>query len=157
MMVDAIRRDRESGVTLIEMLVVLLLIGVAAGSVGLALGGGDRKGVVEREFRLLANRLELAAERALVTGTPALFEWDSRGYGFLEADGASWSAHGLAALRNRHDLPPDLELSGDDRTGRRILAAHMLPATGALVLELRSGTSQQSLTFDGMTLRKAAR
>lgn len=90
------QRAREAGLTLIEMLVTLAIIGIAAAAVTLSIGSADRGMQIEAEARQLVAGLSLAADKTIVTDRPVVLEWDSHGYAFAGA---------------RHDLPSGLSLS----------------------------------------------
>jgi general secretion pathway protein H len=93
------------GFTLLELLVVLVILGVAAGLVVLQLGG-DERATAEREARRLAGALEHAAAAA---------QWRSEVLG-ISADGDGYR------FWRRSDDDRWLALTGDD-----VLAAHRLP------------------------------
>jgi type II secretion system protein H len=93
------------GFTLLELLVVLVILGVAAGLVVLQLGG-DESATAEREARRLAGALEHAAAAA---------QWRSEVLG-VSADGDGYR------FWRRGDDDRWLALTGDD-----VLAAHRLP------------------------------
>ena len=57
----------QAGLTLVEILVVLAIIGVMAGATVLAIGAGGGGVRTETEARRLASRLELAADETMVT------------------------------------------------------------------------------------------
>jgi len=97
--------------TLVEMLVVLVIIGIAAGAVTLGLGAAHRGASAESEARRLAARIRLAADDVMVTDRAVAFSADTKGYAFLVWDGRKW-AGGDAAMLARHDLPSGLTLSG---------------------------------------------
>ena len=59
-------RDRQAGLTLIEVLVVLVIIAVMAGMTVLGLGSLGRGNQAEAEARRLADRLQLASDDVLV-------------------------------------------------------------------------------------------
>ena len=61
--------ERRQGMTLIEMLVVLVIVGVSAGLLVLG-GGGLRETTAQTEANRLADRLRLAADEALIDGRP---------------------------------------------------------------------------------------
>ena len=96
---------REAGLSLVEMLVVLAIIGVLAGSTVLGIGAASRSSSIEAEARQLASRLQLAADEAMISGRSIAFVWDDAEYGFLLWDGEGWrpgEGEGFA----RHRLPP---------------------------------------------------
>lgn len=101
---------RETGLTLVEMLVVLAIVAVMAGAVVLGAGSGSGRGA-EIEARRLAARLELAADEAMVTGRPVAFVGDKKGYRFLTQQAGQWRDDKAPALEP-HSLPFGLSLEG---------------------------------------------
>ena len=71
------RRNRDGGITLIEMLVVLAVIGVATGATMLGLNSADRDSRAESEAVRLARNLSLGVDEALVGGSPLALIWDA--------------------------------------------------------------------------------
>lgn len=103
-------RTRRQGMTLVEILVVLVIVGVMAGVVTLGVGLGDRGMGVETEANRLADRLRLAADDVLVTRRPLALAFDGEGYGFVRGEG---QAAGLVdALAERHRLPDGVRMVG---------------------------------------------
>lgn len=101
---------RRQGMTLVEILVVLVIVGVMAGVVTLGVGLGDRGMGVETEANRLADRLRLAADDVLVTRRPLALAFDGEGYGFVRGEGR---AAGLVdALAERHSLPDGVRMVG---------------------------------------------
>ena len=96
-----VRRDPQAGLTLIEMLVVLVIVAVMAGVAVLGLGALDRGARAEAEARRLADRLQLASDQVLVSGAPLAMVWDAGGYRFLRWDAGqgAWAASGAGADR----------------------------------------------------------
>lgn len=104
------RKARRQGMTLVEILVVLVIVGVMAGVVTLGVGLGDRGMGVETEANRLADRLRLAADDVLVTRRPLALAFDGEGYGFVRGEG---QAAGLVdALAERHSLPDGVRMVG---------------------------------------------
>lgn len=77
----------RSGFTLVELLVVIVIIGIALGFVMLSpglLGGTDR--VLDEEARRLESLVELAEDEALMQGRDFGLEFLQGGYRFVEHD-----------------------------------------------------------------------
>lgn len=105
---------RQDGLTLVEMLVVLAIVGVMAGMVMLGLGNTGGGGT-EREARRLAARLRLAADETMVTDRVLALSADASGYRFLTRDaaGGDWRPDAGSDLGERRALPSGMTL----RTG----------------------------------------
>ena len=137
------------GFTLIETLVVLAILGALAGAAVLAVGAADRGALAETEANRLADRLQLAADEALVTGDTLQFEWDEDGYRFLlPASRTEWAPHPAEMLGPRYDLPGGLMLA----------AAEDLPLLvqpdgtgGARVFTIADDVRQWTVHFDGLS------
>ncbi|MEI9928415.1 MAG: prepilin-type N-terminal cleavage/methylation domain-containing protein [Sphingomonas sp.] len=80
-------RAGEGGFTLVEMLIVLAIIGVAAGAVALSVGSVTRAPSVETEARRLATRLQAAADDAMLGDRLVAFTVEEHGYGFANVAG----------------------------------------------------------------------
>lgn len=146
-------RSGDSGVTLIEMLVVLSLIAVSAGVVTLALPGAGQGRTVTQEANLLAARLNLAAERSLIEGRHFRLDWTTQGYGFDEWTDDGWNDANGAPLSEDHLLDRDAVLTDADgaRQGRLRVTPDLLPPeAGVLELTLSAGTARQAVVFDGI-------
>ena len=85
----------RGGLTLVEMLITLAIVGVAAGVVVLGVGVGDRDVGVESEANRLADRLRLASDEVLVTRRPVALTFDREGYVFTGTDGDLAEPHRL--------------------------------------------------------------
>ena len=68
--------------TLIEVLIVLAIIGIAAGATVLGLGAATRGVSTASEAQRLASRLRLAADDAMLDDRAIAFVWDEGGYSF---------------------------------------------------------------------------
>lgn len=82
------RRRGETGFTLVELLVVVLLIGLAAGTAVLALP--DARDRVGDEAESLAARLVAARDLAIVSGRDTAVRIDGLGYRFEERGLDGW-------------------------------------------------------------------
>lgn len=99
---------RQHGFSLIELMVVLLIVGVLAGSVSLGIEAA-RAGDAERAIARLQHGLEAAAERAEVRGRPLAVDFFGDGYRYSElgADGR-WHPLEESPLLVAGELPPPL-------------------------------------------------
>lgn len=83
------RRARRAGFTLVELLMTVAIIGLAAGAVVLSVP--DPRPSVAEDAERLAARLSRAREEAVLTNRPVAVEAAAAGYGFSTFDGVEWS------------------------------------------------------------------
>ncbi|MES2988797.1 MAG: GspH/FimT family pseudopilin [Pseudomonadota bacterium] len=140
----------EGGFTLIEMLIVLVIIGVAAGAVTLGMGNITRAPSVETEARRLATRLQAASDDAMLGDRLIAFTAEEHGYGF-----ATFATNGTLTPRTDdalgfHQLPSGIVVTlslkppvvlGMDGAGKPMAAT------------IESGAQRWVVTFDGLTAR----
>lgn len=150
------RRDREAGLTLIEVMVVLAVIGVMAGVAMLGLGALDRGARAEAEALRLAGRLQLAGDAALVSSAPHALVWDAQGYGFARWDAAAqvWRPSDLRLLE-RHTLPAAFRLARQGAPGGASALIGADIAQPTIVLLITGGAAPWSVAFDGISARAA--
>lgn len=80
----------EKGFTLVELLIVLVLAGLAASAVVLTLPGPAA--TVHDDAERFAVRLGAARDAAVVSGRAMQVSVSASGYAFARRDGASWQA-----------------------------------------------------------------
>jgi general secretion pathway protein H len=98
------------GFTLLELLVVMLIMALAAGLVG-AVAQPDQRTHLRVEAERMAQLLNLAAEEARLTGSPIAWTADAAQYRFWRwSEAAGWSAAQDDSLRPRN-LRPGLSIS----------------------------------------------
>ncbi len=150
-------RQQDAGVTLVEILVVLVLVGIMSGVVGLSLGGNRQASTAGQEADLLVARLNRAADEAILTGEPFSFVWAQQTYKFMVQGENSWVPHPLPLLSTPHLLPDIVQIS--TAPGAVIISDQMLPDTGtALLLELATrGSNFEVVTFDGINAARQDR
>lgn len=149
-------RAKDTGVTLIEVLIVLSLVAVSAGVVTLALPTASSQRSIAQEAELLAARLNLAAERSLIEGHTFKFYWDQETYGFLEWSNQEWHPLADPAFVEAEAAQSDVSLADHlgARRGQIIITPDLLPHdTGTLEIEISSGANRLSVLFDGLTAR----
>jgi general secretion pathway protein H len=143
---DTIRLARREGMTLVEILVVLTIVGVMAGVVTLGVGLGDRGLGVESEANRLADRLRLAADDVLVTRRPLALAFDGEGYGFVR--GTDQAMGVTDALAERHSLPAGIRL-----VGLGVSSPLVIDPDGAVPMAafgLAKGDRRWRVEFDGL-------
>ena len=143
---NTIRRARREGMTLVEILVVLTIVGVMAGVVTLGVGLGDRGLGVESEANRLADRLRLASDDVLVTRRPLALAFDGEGYGFVR--GSDQAVGVTDALAERHSLPAGVRL-----VGLGVSSPLVIDPDGAVPMAafgLAKGDRRWRVEFDGL-------
>jgi general secretion pathway protein H len=84
------RRVDRAGFTLVELLMTVAIIGLAAGAVVLSVP--DPRPSVAEDAERFAARLSRAREEAVLSNRPVAVETTAAGYGFSSFDGADWRA-----------------------------------------------------------------
>lgn len=139
----------EAGMTLIEMLIVLSIIAVAAGAVTLGIGAATRAPSVGSEAQRLADRLQAAADDAMLGDSLVAFTAEKSGYGFARFDGKTWQPLESEAL-GFHLLPGGMTMRlsarppvvlGPEGSGKPLTA--IIAARG----------QSASVAYDGLTAR----
>jgi general secretion pathway protein H len=133
------------GFTLVEILVVVLLLGIAVAFVAVSLGSDDRE-TLRREAARLALGLEQAQDEAVMTGAALAWRGGADGYQYLrrDADGNWTSLDGDDAFPPRRLAPPvrlvDVEIGGAKIAagGMVVLSPSALAAPLRIVLEANS-------------------
>jgi general secretion pathway protein H len=151
-MTDAwpMRRDGQSGLTLIEMLIVLVIIGIATSAAVLSVNmvGRDRR--AEDEAVRLVAHLEMAVDEGLVSRTPLALFWTAGGYGFKRQTADGWQAAETPRLVADHALPSALVLHRMDGVTDPVLVAE--DGLGAAVnLELSGTGVPWVVAFNGFS------
>ena len=141
-------RLRESGFTLLELLVAMVIAGVLIGIVSLSIGGFDRS--LRFEAERLAQLLVLAREEAQVRGAPIRFQADDERYGFFV-----WRERRWQPLLDDRDLrersweqPTRLRVERAD--GRREVEFGRDQIDTPFVLRLNRGESSAAILATGL-------
>lgn len=141
---SATRRSAVRGVTLIEILVVLVILTVIASILVLSVRAADGSARARQEAMRLASRLDYACERAELSGRTIGLVINIDGYLFLRAEGDQWQRESDSHLQP-FKLPVGVSLNtgnaqADDR--RQLTPSILCFATGEITpfeLQLQAG------------------
>jgi len=150
-------RARSHGLTLIEVVIVLLLIGLASTMVVGTIDSTRRS--ADTEIDRLALALETAAERARIRGTPIRFERFPQGYRFSWFDtSGNWQPVVDDPLLAERNLPGDVVLGRLSREGQEVTGPLVFGSDVTLyTLDILSGSGPMELVAQPTgTLRKVA-
>lgn len=150
------RRGGDTGVTLIEVLVVLSLVAVSAGVVTFALPSAPSQKSIAQEVNALIARLNLITEKALVEGQHFKFYWDQTAYGFQVWAEQDWYTLSDLSFRGDESVGSDISFSDQrgDQRGEITITPNLLPQEfGILELEVSSGSDTRLILFDGLSAR----
>lgn len=140
------QRRRDAGITLVEMLVVLSVIAVAAGVVMLRFPG-NAGATPATEAVALALVLTRASDQALTSGRPRSLDWGQDGYRVLHwLPGSGW----VAEVGTERALAPASALTRPDGAvaGPVVIATDAL--TAPAIFRLGTGTAAWLVAFDGL-------
>lgn len=142
----------ERGMTLIEMIVVLAIIGISASAAVLSLGAGQN-GNDQAEARRLVHRMQLGADTAMISGRALALSIAPHSYSFVErGDGASgWRATTLPGLAETWVLPASTTLSTD--AGAAVLPLNGDDGAQGFSINLANGANHWAINFDGAKAR----
>ena len=84
-----VRHDRHAGFTLLELLVVLVIVGIALGVISFNAMPSSQQ-ALQNEAQRIALLLQLARDEAIVRDRVIAFEVDGEGYRFLQREERIW-------------------------------------------------------------------
>ena len=121
------RRVPAIGFTLVELLVVLVVLGIAASLVAANLGGDERRDI-QREAKRLAGALEHAAALAQWTSETLGVSAEGRGYRFWRRDANDrWAPFAGDEVLAARALPAGLTVAPTSYAGAPVPADAILP------------------------------
>lgn len=142
----------EAGLTLVEILVVLAIIGVMSSIAVIGLGGAGQGASAQAEARRLAASIQRAADDALVADRPLALQWDAEGYSFVRWDPQrrEWQPHD-ADFGARYDLPSEISLVAESD----VLPLRIEEGSAPLALTVKAGSQSWRVDFDGLNAAAA--
>lgn len=127
------RPASELGMTLVEMLAVLAIIGIAAGAIVMGFGPAARRAGGDAEAHRLAGQIQMAADDAMIDDSPAIMRWNAQGYRIREQE--------------EHRLPAGMRLDIPGMDG-----SYAIGGT-PFVARLYGGDREWQVRFDGVIAR----
>jgi general secretion pathway protein H len=88
-----VRRGGERGLTLVELLVVMIILGLASSLV--LINAPPSRAVVERDALRFASSVKIALDEMVMTGATYRLVVDATGYGFERYAGGEWITDGI--------------------------------------------------------------
>ena len=133
--------------TLVEMLIVLAIIGIASGGVALSIGAATRAPSVESEARRFATRLEAAGDDAMMGDRMVALTVDASGYGFAKVASDGVIPKGSPKL-DYHSLPGGVAMTLD-QTPPLVLGVDGL--SKPLTATMAAGGQTWVVRYDGLS------
>lgn len=108
---DPGRVSREQGMTLIEVLLVVVIIAVMASAVLLSLNASDQGWLLKREARRVIALIDAQCDAAMLDAIPRALTIEDQGYLFEQFDGRQWWPVDNDRVFRPHQVPEGMSLS----------------------------------------------
>lgn len=145
--------SRQSGFTLMELLLVIAIAGITLGLASLSLGPNDSR-VLQDDARRVAALMQLAGDEAILQNRPILFEADAQRYRFLIRRQGAWAPlSGDDLLRGRMFTHPPVTLRlmpDTDGNGVVRIVFEPRPIGTPFALSLSSNAAAAGIRADGL-------
>jgi type II secretion system protein H len=146
-----ITRQRASGFTLLEMIVVIALIVIIASIGAVSFVGFDSTPDIQKPADTLARMVKQASRAAVMNGSPVIIEFDEKGFGFV---GGGFEGGESA----RFPIPKGLKVSAKRWNGKKWGAAAGLNWTfypsgisDALQFKFDDNSGSAEISFNPLT------
>ena len=136
----------DAGMSLVEIVVALAIVGVMTGVAVISMGASDRSAGPEIEARRLAARMDLAADLALIEGNQINLVWDENGYSFTQVEAAKAR---VSSFGERHELGSGLQLAGPSAIGSIPIQDNSGATVASFVVQGRD--AGWKVDFDGLS------
>lgn len=134
--------DREAGFTLIELIVVLFIIGLAAAAVVVTAPGGQSR--LRSEADALALRIAAARDQSVLQSHSIGIWLRPSGYGFERRSDGQWDALTTKPFKTV-DWQPGTRIMGVDRQSRVVFDATGMPNAPT---KIRLSHNDEAVTVD---------
>ena len=144
-------RSAQAGLTLVEMMVVLAVVAVIAGA-SLGILGHATGQRLEQQAETFAARLSLAADEALVTGSPIALVASADSYHFaIVSNGGALTAIATGPLAE--EMPASVSLVSPDGASTSEFVIPPDATASSHLFRLQRGTAQIEVLFNGLEAR----
>ena len=107
------RCKRESGFTLLELIIVMVIISTLATLAVLSIGDAGRSEELQRAAERVILAVNLGADEAALSGHPIGLDIDNNGYHFQIFRDGTWQALQRGRLFNTYTFDSDLSIHSD--------------------------------------------
>ena len=146
-------RQADAGFSLLEVLVVLALLATVSGATLVSFRASAREEQPRTEATILASRLSLAADEALVAGGLFSLHLDATGYNVDQARGDEWIPYSDEMFGARHEVPKEISMRVEGDSERVRIRPDALGDRTVVTFSDADGDGAWRVSFDGLAAR----